>query len=87
MGGPSIRNSGFYSLFAKFNKKKGEGDNEKQEGLVQELGELTLEMDDDEIRAVTKQWDLLYAGSLTKARIHNEGDVCERYWKIGRAHV
>lgn len=79
----SIRNSGFYSLFAKFNKKKGDGDNEKKEGLVEELGEFTLDKSDEELIQLTNSWELLYAGSLTKARIHNEGDICERYW-IGK---
>lgn len=83
MAGPSIRNSGFYSLFAKFNKKKGTSDTEKQEGLIESLAEFELDMTDDELRELTKSWELLYAGSLTEARIHNEGDICERYW-IGR---
>lgn len=76
----STRNAGFYSLFAKFNKKKGSGDDEKQEGLIESLGELTLEDSDEDLLALTKSWDLLYTGSKTKARIHDEGDICERYW-------
>lgn len=80
-----IRNAGFYSLFAKFNKKKGDGDNEKQEGLIESFGELTLELDEEEFLERTKAWELSYDGSLVKARIHNEGDICERYW-IGRQY-
>lgn len=78
-----IRNAGFFSLFAKFNKKKGEGDDEKGEGLIESFGELTLELDDTELLERTKAWELSYAGSMVKARIHNEGDICEKYW-IGR---
>lgn len=79
----SIRNAGFYSLFAKFNKKKGSGDDEKQEGLIESLGELTLDIDDEELLLLTNSWEVLYSGSLTKARIHTDGDICERYW-IGK---
>ena len=78
-----IRTAGFYSLFAKFNKKKGDGDDEKGEGLIQSFGEFTLEKTDEELLELTKSWELAYAGSLTKARIHSEGDTCERYW-VGR---
>lgn len=80
-----IRNSGFYSLFAKFNKKKPDGENEIQEGLIESLGELTLDKSDEELLELTKSWDLLYSGSQVKARIHNEGDICERYW-VGKQH-
>lgn len=79
----SLRNSGFFSLFAKFNKKKGDGNDEIQEGLIESLGELTLDKDDEELIQLTNSWELSYAGSVTKARIHNEGDTCERYW-IGK---
>lgn len=78
-----IRNAGFYSLFAKFNKKRGEGDNEKQEGLIQSFGEISLDLDEADFIERTKAWTIAYDGSLTKARIHNEGDICEKYW-IGR---
>lgn len=80
MANTSIRNSGFYSLFAKFNKKKGSYDDEKSEGVIESLNELTLEMSDEELQKLTKSWELLYASSAVKARIHNEGDICERYW-------
>lgn len=79
----SLRNSGFYSLFARFNKVKGKSDDEKGEGLIEILGELTLDKDDAELLDLTKSWELLYSGSLTKTRIHSEGDICERYW-VGR---
>lgn len=79
----SLRNAGFFSLFSKRNKKRGSGEDEIQEGLIQSLGELELDMDDEELLNLTKSWDILYGGSLTKARIHSEGDICERYW-IGR---
>ncbi len=78
-----LRTAGFYSLFAKFNKKKGSGDEEKQEGLIESLGVLELDKSDEELINLTKSWEIVYAGSLTKARIHNEGDICERYW-IGK---
>ena len=79
----SIRNSGFYSLFAKFNKKKGRSDTTKEEGVIESLEEFTLEMGDEEIRKLTSSWEHLYDGSMVKSRIHNEGDICERYW-IGK---
>lgn len=78
-----LRTAGFYSLFAKFNKKKGTSDETDQEGLIESLGELTLEKDDDELIALTKSWDLLYSGSTTKVRIWDEGNICEKYW-LGR---
>lgn len=81
-----IRTAGFYSLFAGFNKKKNKGgDEDVQEGLIESLGELTLDKSDEELIDLTKSWDLLYSGSSVKARIHNEGDICERYW-IGKQH-
>lgn len=83
MAGPSIRNSGFFSLFAKFNKKRGQGEVENQEGLIESFGELTLDKSDEELLELTKSWELSYSGSVVKARIHNEGDTCERYW-VGR---
>lgn len=75
-----LRTAGFYSLFAKFNKKKGTGDEEIQEGLIESLGVLELDKPDEDLIALTKSWDILYAGSLTKARIHDAGDINERYW-------
>lgn len=78
-----IRTAGFYSLFAKFNKKKGSGDEEKQDGLIESFGEFTLEMEDEELNELKRSWEVSYNGSLTKARIHEVGDICERYW-IGK---
>lgn len=75
-----IRNAGFYSLFARFNKKKGDVDDVQKEGVINELGELTLEIEDDELVTLTKSWSDLYDGSETKKRIHEQGDVCEKYW-------
>lgn len=72
--------SGFYSLFSKFNKTKGRDDGEKEEGLIESLGELTLDKDDEDLIILTKSWELLYAGSATKKRIHDDGDISERYW-------
>lgn len=83
MASNGLRVGGFYSLFAKFNKKKGDGDSEKQEGVIESLGEFELDMKDEDILALAKEWELSYIGSLVKARIHNEGDICEKYW-IGR---
>lgn len=79
----SLRNQGYFSLFANFNKKKGNQEDEIQEGLITSLGELELDMKDEELLELTKSWDLLYSGSKLKARIHEEGDICERYW-IGK---
>lgn len=79
----STRTQGFYSLFARFNKKKGSGDDTDQEGLIESFGELTLDKDDDELIELTSAWETSYAGSKTKARIHDEGDICEKYW-LGR---
>ena len=78
-----IRNAGFYSLFARFNKKKGDGDEEKKEGLIESFGSLTLELDEEAFLERTKAWELSYTDSLVYKRIHNEGDICEKYW-IGR---
>lgn len=83
MASPSIRNSGFFSLFAKFNKKKGTSDTEKQEGVIESLAEFELDMSEAELQELTKSWELLYSQSEIKARIHSEGDICERYW-IGK---
>ena len=78
-----VRTAGFYSLFSRFNKKKPQSDEEIKEGLIESLGELELDMDDEELLQLTDSWDKLYAGSKTKARIHNDGDICEKYW-LGR---
>jgi len=79
-----ILTSGFYSLFANYNKAKGKNaDGEKQEGLVESLGELTLDMDDRDLIELEKSWRLLYDGSTTKKQIHEAGDINQRYW-IGK---
>lgn len=71
---------GFYSLFSKFNKAKAKGDEQKPEGVAESLGELTLDLEDSELLILKKDWEKLYSNSLTKARIHSDGDVNERYW-------
>lgn len=76
----SLRTQGFYSLFAKFNKKKGTSDEENKEGLIESFGELTLDMKDEDFIVLKRQWEVAYSGSKTKARIHYEGDICEKYW-------
>lgn len=79
-----ILTSGFYSLFANYNKAKGKGsDGEKQEGLIESLGELTLEKDDKELLELDKAQQLLFDGSTTKKQIHEAGDINQRYW-IGK---
>ena len=82
--GNNLRTAGFYSLFARFNKKRGQQD-QKEEGLLESLGELTLDIDDKTLNERLTAYDLLYAGSLTKARITEQGDICEKYW-IGRQY-
>ena len=82
--GNNLRTSGFYSLFARFNKKRGQQD-QKEEGLLESLGELTLDIDDETLNERLTAYDLVYAGSLTKARITEQGDICEKYW-IGRQY-
>jgi hypothetical protein len=77
-----IRNSGFFSLFSRFNKKKGD-DHEVQEGLIEELGALSLDLDEEQFLERTKNWELSYSGSMLKKRIHEEGDIDEKYW-MGR---
>lgn len=79
----SLRNAGFTSLFANFNKKKGSGNDEKQEGLIESLGELTLDKDDEELLNLAKQWEVSYKDSELYNRIHSQGDIVEKYW-IGR---
>ena len=81
----NIRTAGFYSLFAKFNKKRGTGDEDQQEGLIESLGELTLDMSDEDLIQLTNSWELSYSDSTTKARIFGEGDICERYW-VGKQY-
>lgn len=73
--------AGFYSLFSKFNKSKNKERDENKEGLVEELGELTLKMDDKELLDLKKSWELLYSNSETKLRVQIEGTIMERYWK------
>lgn len=75
-----ILTSGFYSLFSRYNKAKAKGDDDKKEGLIESLGELTLEKDDKELIDLDKSWNLLYSGSATKKRIHEDGDINQRYW-------
>jgi len=77
-----ILTAGYNSLFAKFNKTRGKQDNEK-EGVIEDLGELTLEKDDEELLKLKTSWENLYSNSETKARIHNAGDINSRYW-MGR---
>lgn len=83
MAQDNLRTSGFYSLFARFNKKKGSGDDDIQEGLIESLGELTLDEKDEDLLNLTTSWEKVYSASKTKARIHTEGDICEKYW-LGR---
>jgi len=79
-----ILTSGFYSLFANYNKARGKGsDGEKQEGLIESLGELTLDKDDKELNDLEKSWALLFKDSTTYKKIHTEGDINQRYW-IGK---
>ncbi len=78
-----ILTQGFQSLFANFNKAKPRADGQMQEGVVENLEELTLEMDDAELIRLKKSWEVLYANSQTKNRIHADGDINERYW-VGR---
>ena len=76
-----ILTSGFYSLFANYNKARGKGsDGEKQEGLIESLGELTLDKDDKELNDLEKSWALLFKDSTTYKKIHTEGDINQRYW-------
>src|SRR5579863_1160030 len=77
-----IRNQGFFSLFAPFNKKKGD-DDDKKEGLIESFGDLSLALDETDFIERTKAWELSYAGSELKKRIHEQGDICEKYW-IGK---
>ena len=74
--------AGYHSLFAKFNKSRGKFDDQK-EGVIEDLGELTLDKDDEELLKLKTTWENLYSNSETKARIHNAGDINQRYW-MGR---
>ena len=80
MADGGLRTAGFYSLFARFNKKKQNSDDEIKEGLIESLGELTLDTKDEDLLSLTKSWELLYSGSETKARIITGGDINEKYW-------
>ncbi len=77
-----IRTAGFYSLFSKFNKAKGK-DGDSGEGVVESLGEFTLDKSDKELQTLKDSWQKIYAGSETKNRIHTDGDTNLRYW-VGR---
>jgi hypothetical protein len=44
---------------------------------------LTLNKTDDDLEDLEKSWSLLYGGSTTKKKIHEEGDINQRYW-IGK---
>lgn len=79
MPGDQVRTAGFYSLFSKYNKvKKDQDDN--AEGVVEELNELTLEMDDADLKKLKTTWENLYFNSAVYNRINNEGDINQRYW-------
>lgn len=79
----TLRTAGFSSLFARFNKAKNKEAEREQEGVVEELGELTLDKDDQELLQLKSSWEKLYSNSTVYHRIHNEGDINERYW-IGK---
>lgn len=83
MANENLRTQGYFSLFNRQNKKKGSNNDAQQEGLIEEFGELTLDKSDEELLELTNSWEISYSGSKTKARIHEEGDICERYW-IGK---
>jgi hypothetical protein len=71
---------GVTSLFAKQNKAK-KNESEIQEGLIDELGELELSMDDLELLTLAESWERLYDGSELKKRICTAGDNNFKYWK------
>lgn len=71
---------GVTSLFAKQNKAK-KNETEIQEGLIDELGELELSMDDEELLTLAESWERLYDGSELKKRICTAGDNNFKYWK------
>lgn len=77
-----ILTQGYNSLFARFNKSKGKTDSQA-EGVIEDLGELTLEKTDEELLALKTSWENLYSKSESKERIHKAGDINQRYW-MGR---
>ncbi len=71
--------AGPLSLEAKFNKAK-KNDNEIKEGLIEEMGEMELQMDDSELLLLSQGWEKNYDGSKVKDRIQAKGDNNVKYW-------
>ena len=74
---------GFYALGANVNKAKGRDDSEETaDGVVSDfLPELTLDMKDDDLLALTEKWEKTWDESTVKANWLKQADDNENYWR------
>lgn len=70
---------GFKSLFADVNKTKAQAI-EEQEGVIEELDELTLDLDDEELIKLKNEYEGSWNKSESRTRVKDDGDRNEKYW-------
>lgn len=80
----TVYTHGYTTLGADINKnKRGQ---EAQEGVVSDkLPELTLDMDNEELKKLTKQWEATWRDSNARQDWYKIIDENERYW-LGKHH-
>lgn len=72
---------GFISLARSINKAKGEFAEETQEGVASEqLGELSLDKEDDELIELSKTWKNRWETSESRKELERKQKENERYW-------
>lgn len=72
---------GYDSLSADINKRKDAVINESKQGIVSEkLPELTLDMKDEELLALTEKWEFAWKESIVRKEWEKKADENEKYW-------
>jgi hypothetical protein len=72
---------GYIGLGADVNKQKGEPAQETQEGVVSDkLPELRLEMKDEDIAKLAKNWEKAWVDSSIKSKWDKQIEENEKYW-------
>lgn len=73
--------SGFLSLGADINKRKGEKSIEFEEGVVSDkLPELTLDKPNKDLIKLAKDWEKIWVHSSAKTKWEEQGKENEEYW-------
>lgn len=78
--------AGFASLGLHVNKQRGDNPDEREEGVASEkLPELTLDMSDEDIVALTEKWEKEWNDSPKRGEWLKQIDENEKYW-LGKHH-